>query len=282
MDCTTDIPNNLKKLQRHALTYLNSDLVVVQVSEALVLSAMDSIDRVYVICKNSILQSGKLIVEKLEQFSSTQREFRIDYGNLLSRVVDGRSLGMFPIFIGAYPPSYDSLWEDLKTTELEFPHDKTDFKQNSLLLAFHIGAIISSEEPATLLVITEDHACDILLDRAVAKSWKVEKWSWNPGKGKRFSCHSLLKHYISFCYVTSNKFANKGSNLIITSKDKCLEEWNNARILECFNALNMLPMWKWLNANTLLLHGKNTSDVYRLQTCIEQIHGEDSFEFMMQ
>lgn len=245
-------------------------------------TSVDTSKLVYVICDNSILHAGRHIVEKMEQLSTTQREFRMDYGSLLSRVADGRHLGRRPIFIGVHPPSFDSLWEDLERGEVEYVYEKLDTKQNSLLLAFYIGTIIGEANPATLLVITEDHSCDILLSMATTKSWNVEKWSWNPGREKDFSCHSLVKYYRVFTYISSNKFANKCSNLIVTSKDKCLEEWNNARILECFNALDMFPMWKWKDANTLLLHIKNKKDIYRLQTYIEDTHGENSFEFWTQ
>jgi hypothetical protein len=116
-----------------------------------------------------------------------QRRFdqlRIDYGQLLRTIKDGRALGGDPIVVGSILPT-DSLWNLVREEGFRvktFPRNVRSFeKKVDMQIGHFIDQVLFNKVPAVLALATGDSDFMPVLQTAVQLGWMVEIYFWNTG-----------------------------------------------------------------------------------------------------
>jgi uncharacterized LabA/DUF88 family protein len=104
--------------------------------------------------------------------------WRIDFGNLLQRLADGRSIHA-AILVGSRPPANDSVWKQAK--ELGFTvtvHDRDSQDREKAvdteLVAQGTEVIVDAKEPMALVIASGDRDFIPLVSVAHRRKWEVE------------------------------------------------------------------------------------------------------------
>jgi hypothetical protein len=109
---------------------------------------------------------------------------RINYGALLERVRDGRTL-METVLVGSKPPESDTLWNRLKTLGIDpriFERSVFSGKEkgvDSELTNAIRDALDDNPTPGTIAIVAGDKDYLPTLERCVKKKWKVEIYFWD-------------------------------------------------------------------------------------------------------
>ena len=127
--------------------------------------------------------------EKMGAFDKQRRQrrfdqLRIDYGQILRFIQDGRTLGGDPIVVGSIPPT-DSLWDLVRKEGFKvktFPRNIRDYeKKVDMQIGHFIDQVLFSKVPAVLALATGDSDFKPILETAVELGWMVEIYFWNTG-----------------------------------------------------------------------------------------------------
>jgi hypothetical protein len=137
-----------------------------------------------------ILSEGKYNVGRIEHASTYDRrrksvyleDLKIDYGRLLSKVLNGRKMSDNPTIVGTCPPKNDSLWNYVKGLDYKVMiHKLNKEKRVSLTLTIAGMNAIQELDPGIMIIITSDDNYNPLAKEALKRGWIVETWSWMRG-----------------------------------------------------------------------------------------------------
>jgi uncharacterized LabA/DUF88 family protein len=109
--------------------------------------------------------------------------YRIEYGKLLSHVIDGRQIGDVPRLYGSEPPPNDSVWKIIRSKGF----DVNVFKRNifnkekgvDMKMGMDITRLILGVKPAGIIALVAGDA-DFLpvVEEARSAGWEIEVWYW--------------------------------------------------------------------------------------------------------
>jgi uncharacterized LabA/DUF88 family protein len=109
---------------------------------------------------------------------------RISYGGLLDKIRNGRKL-METVLVGSRPPQNDSLWNKLKTLDIE-PRifDRSIFTNREKGVDAELSNAIrdtleDNPKAGTIAIIARDKDYIPTLERCVKKKWDVEIYFWS-------------------------------------------------------------------------------------------------------
>lgn len=149
-------------------------------------------ENLYIIIDDSNLYiEGKYIIgefEKLGEFDYSRRQLRfnqlrIDYGQVLRIIQNGRTLGSDPIVVGSVLPA-DSLWDLVQAEGFHvkmFPRNRGFEKMVDMQIGHYIDQILFNNVPAILALVAGDSDYRPILETAVNLKWMVEIHFWNTG-----------------------------------------------------------------------------------------------------
>lgn len=154
---------------------------------------------VFVDNSNSFIE-GKRTVSSLElPGQRTNAAIRIEFGNLVKTVVQGRDVGQPPLFVGSTPPDNDSLWESIRSRKCEV-HTLGRNTQNKekgvdVYLAGRVMKTLYKHTPGTIVLVAGDGDYASLIGLVLEEpNWQVEVWFWNQGN-KSISCIQEHRHH---------------------------------------------------------------------------------------
>ncbi|SRR6266704_507138 len=109
--------------------------------------------------------------------------YRIEYGNLLQHILQGRTLASVPRLYGSEPPPNDSVWKiirakgfDVKVFQRNIYNKEKGVDMRMGLDIFRL--ILTEKPPGTVAIVAGDADFVQVVDDAHAEHWKVEVWYW--------------------------------------------------------------------------------------------------------
>jgi uncharacterized LabA/DUF88 family protein len=113
------------------------------------------------------------------------KQLQIDYGFLLTTVLDKRELGSDPVIVGSRPPPQDTLWKQIK----DLGYDVTVYDRNSenkekrvdMRLGVSMLSMVKKENPGIIMLIAGDGDYEPVLESILIDGWSVEIRFWNYG-----------------------------------------------------------------------------------------------------
>lgn len=147
-------------------------------------------DNVYVFVDNSNLwiEGKKLSGRRSKPAVPSNHLYRIEYGQLLKHVLDGRNLAAIPKLYGSEPPPNDSVWKMIRSKGF----DVKVFKRNifnkekglDMRMGLDIGRLVLTTKPAeTIAIVAGDADFIQVVDEAHGEGWKLEVWYWSNAAG---------------------------------------------------------------------------------------------------
>jgi hypothetical protein len=125
-------------------------------------------------------------------------QLRIDYGQILRIIQNGRTLGGDPIVVGSVPPT-DSLWNLVRKEGFKvktFPRNASGYeKKVDMQIGHFIDQVLFGKVPAVLALATGDSDFKPILLTAVELGWNVEIYFWNTGTSLH---HDSLIYFLFF------------------------------------------------------------------------------------
>jgi uncharacterized LabA/DUF88 family protein len=144
------------------------------------------IEDVHVFVDNSnVWIEGKRVAGRHSKPSvESNGRYRIDYGNLLGVVQDGRFLADVPKLYGSEPPPNDSVWKMIKSKGFEVEVFKRNIfnkeKGIDMKMGLDIGKLLyTSGSPGILIIVAGDADFVPVVEAAREIGWKTEAWYWS-------------------------------------------------------------------------------------------------------
>ncbi|GBB98662.1 hypothetical protein RclHR1_32920002 [Rhizophagus clarus] len=194
-------------------------------------------------------------------------QLRIDYGQVLRTIRNGRTLGGDPIVVGSIPPS-DSLWDIVRNEGFSvttFPRNNKGFeKMVDVQVGHYIDQVLYNKVPATLALVTGDSDYKPILQTATELGWIIEIYFWNTADSLELLCE---KNILGLSYklfdpnnadnpkfVSLNPFYKAitygyGPEILYygTAKMKLLQlfipDWETNEIMDFFNEIGIFGWW---------------------------------------
>ncbi len=111
--------------------------------------------------------------------------YRIEYGDLLKHVMEGRSLGAIPQLYGSEPPPNDSVWRMIESKGYDVNVFKRNFfgkeKGVDMRLGLDVAKLIyrPPSKKGVLILVAGDADFVPVVEDAKAEGWTVEVWYWS-------------------------------------------------------------------------------------------------------
>nr|CAG8466255.1 1133_t:CDS:2 [Entrophospora candida] len=202
--------------------------------------------KVYLFIDNSnLFIEGKYSVGHLEKLGTIDKKrgthyydlIRIEHGQLLNIVQNGRPLSANPFLVGSKPPSEDSMWKYIR--ELGF--DVAVYKRNSqdrekkvdVRLACAMQKTIEKNTPGVLVLIAGDGDYEYPIVDAIENNWIVEVWFWKSATSNDFQKKDFRQldcHYKIFTYGDEHTPNEKVYTLELINEK--LEKWTNIEAMQ--------------------------------------------------
>ena len=108
--------------------------------------------------------------------------WRIDFGNLLHEVAEGKAL-IKAILVGSRPPQNDSVWDAAKHQGFEvIVHDRNTLGREKAvdteIVAQGTEIVCTQHEPAILKLLSGDRDFIPLINIATKRNWETEMWAF--------------------------------------------------------------------------------------------------------
>lgn len=139
---------------------------------------------VYVFVDNSnVWIEGKKASGQKKGIPSNYR-YRIEYGQLLQHVLDGRTLAAVPKLYGSEPPPNDSVWKIIRSQGFDVRVFKRNIFNREKGVDMRMGLdisrlVLTAKQPATVVMVAGDADFVPVVDDVHDAGWKIEAWYWS-------------------------------------------------------------------------------------------------------
>lgn len=141
---------------------------------------------VFVDNSNVWIEGKKIAGRKAKPPVPSNRFYRIDYGNLLQHVLDGRELADVPKLYGSEPPPNDSVWQIIRNKGF----DVKVFKRNifnkekgvDMRMGLDIQRLTLTFKPSAsnfIVMVAGDADFVQVVNDARDAGWNIEAWYWS-------------------------------------------------------------------------------------------------------
>lgn len=141
---------------------------------------------VYVFVDNSNvwIEGKRLSGRRSKPPVESNHRYRVDYGNLLGVVQDGRLLGDIPRLYGSEPPPNDSVWKRIEKQGFKVEVFRRNVfnkeKGVDMKMGLDVGRLVYSfVTPTTVIIVAGDGDFVPVIEEAQSRGWSVEVWYWS-------------------------------------------------------------------------------------------------------
>ncbi len=139
---------------------------------------------VYVFVDNSNLWIGGKKISGRNKKVPSNYNYRIDYGRLLTLVLEGRTLGDVPKLYGSEPPPNDSVWKMIESKGFSVNVFKRNIFNKEKGVDMKMGMDITTlfltvTQPGIIAAVAGDADFLPVLEAAKSKGWEFEVWYWS-------------------------------------------------------------------------------------------------------
>ena len=139
---------------------------------------------IFVDNSNVWIEGKKLSGKRQRPAVPTNTLYRIDYGNLLGVVQDGRMLADVPKLYGSEPPPNDSVWRMIESKGFKVEVFKRNIfnkeKGVDMKMGIDIAQLVHTSYSSGIVIIVAGDADFVpVVEMAREKNWQTEVWYWS-------------------------------------------------------------------------------------------------------
>lgn len=186
------------------------------------------------------------------------KHLQIDYGFLLTTVLDKRELGSNPVIVGSRPPPQDTLWNQIE----DLGYDVTVYNRNpdnkekcvDMSLGVSMVSKAKTEDPGIIALVAGDGDYEPVLESVLKDGWLVEIWFWNYAVSSRLKEPEIVRtnkefkvmfkpldiDYQYFTYCCAKPTVKR---YILEAKHETIRNWKNEDIMKCYIELKIFCWW---------------------------------------
>ncbi|CAB4380019.1 unnamed protein product [Rhizophagus irregularis] len=234
----------------------------------------------------NIYDRVKIINEdtKVEEYQQVyyMKYLKIDYGCLLTTILNGRTMGGSPIIVGSRPPPNDTLWNKIKDLGYEVTvYDRNNENREKrvdmkLGISMVIQTLLKAKGPGVLVLIAGDGDYEPALEEILKAGWKVEIRFWASAMSRHLKTPDIVRknkelkivynpldnEYRKFTFCIGPHPIKNMSVFRIEREDmNCI--WRSEEIMKCYTELQLFCWWCETNDGALELYFNTKAQLER-------------------
>jgi uncharacterized LabA/DUF88 family protein len=167
--------------------------------------------KVYAFVDNSNLwiEGKKISGQALRPPVESDYWYRLEAGQLLKHILQGRILADMPMWYGSVPPPNDSVWKKITAAGFDVKLFERNIRNKEKGLDMEMGLDMNDlsrdVQPAgTMLLVAGDGDYVPVVNRVKGRGWKVEVWYWGHAAEKlqlaasSFNCLDTAVYLVGF------------------------------------------------------------------------------------
>ena len=201
---------------------------------------------VYADDSNLWIEGKKAYAKVHNLLTSEDSRARFDYGQLYEVGAEGREVGGTTLY-GSEPPEADTVWAKAKKQGWKVDIKQKSYhtgkeKQVDVQLVADVVDLVGQMKNGTVIIVSGDSDYIPAINKALARGWKVEVWSWEKAlsanirehdrRGKGLHVEQLNGHIHQIMSVNSSfdstRFTEEGlllrlkeASILLTVSEKC-------------------------------------------------------------
>ncbi|RGB23627.1 hypothetical protein C1646_774231 [Rhizophagus diaphanus] len=195
------------------------------------------------------------------------QQLQIDYGCLLTKVLDERKLGGNPVIVGSRPPPQDTLWNRIKDLGYNVIVYNRNLENKEKCVDMQLGTTMVDDiadigSPGIVVLVAGDGDYEPAVEKVLRRGWIVEIWFWKSSVSRHltnpeiFRTNKELKvifkpldtDYQHFTYGYGISTAKK---YILEAKHDTIRNWKNEDVMKrCMKCCMKLKIFCWWNRET--------------------------------
>ena len=145
---------------------------------------MAELVHVFVDNSNVWIEGKKVSGRNMNPAVPSNYNYRIEYGRLLTHVLDGRPMGAEPQLYGSEPPPNDSVWQMIRSKGFDVQVFRRNIFNKEKGVDMKMGIditklILGSSNPGTIAIVAGDADFLPVIEEAQGMNWSAEIWYWS-------------------------------------------------------------------------------------------------------